>query len=252
MADDLGQAREDLVRDWSTERRPTWAIDTGLPEGGQLGRTNLRALPPADRARVSALANAQLRLVAGAARDTRSPDGTPKLDEAAAALAQLHQDRADLETGSGKYARSEEGEAVRGLRDAKAELRSAEQAALEARSWRGRHAASKRLPFLTGRANDAQQRWDALVVPELVRLEAEVTRQEAAVQQLSAVVQRRRAASEEGRRWRLDIEHTSGLLDRVLSAYRDEIDGMAQPLTPTPAHAAFAHLRPSPAYRARH
>jgi hypothetical protein len=52
------------VRDWSDERRPTWAVDTGLPEGGQLGRTNLSALSPADGARVVALANAQLCLIA--------------------------------------------------------------------------------------------------------------------------------------------------------------------------------------------
>jgi hypothetical protein len=248
VADDLGQAREDLVRDWSTARRPTWAIDTGLPEGGQLGRTNLGALSAADRARVAALANAQLRLVAGAARDERPSDDTPRLDEAAAALVRLRQDRADLEAGGGRYVRTEAGAAVRGLREARAELRSAEQAAPAARSWKERHGASRRVPVLAGRASEAQRRWDALVVPELAYLEAEVARQEATVQQLSEAVQRRRARSEEGTRRRADLGHTSSLLDGVLGAYRDEIDGVAQPRTPTPAHAAFAPLRPSHAY----
>jgi conjugative relaxase-like TrwC/TraI family protein len=32
VADDLGQAVEDLARDWSSERRQIWAIDTGTPE----------------------------------------------------------------------------------------------------------------------------------------------------------------------------------------------------------------------------
>ena len=45
VADDRGQAREDLVREWSSERRPTWAIDTGLPGPGELDRATLAVLP---------------------------------------------------------------------------------------------------------------------------------------------------------------------------------------------------------------
>lgn len=32
VADDLGQAVEDLARDWNAEKRQTWAIDTGTPD----------------------------------------------------------------------------------------------------------------------------------------------------------------------------------------------------------------------------
>jgi hypothetical protein len=31
VADNVGQATEDLARDWNTERRQIWAIDTGTP-----------------------------------------------------------------------------------------------------------------------------------------------------------------------------------------------------------------------------
>ncbi len=31
VADDVGQAADDLRRDWSARRTPTWALDTGLP-----------------------------------------------------------------------------------------------------------------------------------------------------------------------------------------------------------------------------
>ena len=31
VADDVDQAREDLVREWSAERRPSWVIDSGTP-----------------------------------------------------------------------------------------------------------------------------------------------------------------------------------------------------------------------------
>ena len=89
-----------------------------------------------------------------------------------------------------------------------------------------------------------------LVEPHLQRLhlEAEVARQEAAVQQLSAIVERRRAASEEGSRRRLDLARTSGLLDRVLSAYRDQIDGVALPPARTATASASIYLRPSLSY----
>ena len=248
VADDLGQAREDLARDWSSERRPTWAIDTGLPGTGQADLARFSELPPAARARVAALANAQIRLLAGAANGTQPPDETPKLDEATAALAQLRQDRADLANGTGKYTRSEEGEAARGLRDARAELRSAEQAAVGAR-WRDRRAASKRVPVLVSRADDAARRWNAVVVPELGRLDSEIARQEAVVVQLSTVVGRHLAASESGARRRLDLERTSGLLHTVLRAHRDQLDGVAQPArTRAAVHPAFVPLRPEPAY----
>lgn len=31
VADDVEQAAEDLVREWSAERRPAWVIDSGTP-----------------------------------------------------------------------------------------------------------------------------------------------------------------------------------------------------------------------------
>jgi conjugative relaxase-like TrwC/TraI family protein len=41
-ADDLAQARDDLERSWTTERRWRWAIDTGTPEAGQRDPSSLR------------------------------------------------------------------------------------------------------------------------------------------------------------------------------------------------------------------
>ncbi|HTW06841.1 MAG TPA: hypothetical protein VME46_04990 [Acidimicrobiales bacterium] len=73
--------------------------------------------------------------------------------------------------------------------------------------------------------------------------------QDAAVQQLSEVAQCRRPASEKGARRRLDIKRTSGLLASVLSAYHDQIDGVAQlARTQTAVHAALGQLHRSPAY----
>ena len=47
VADDLDQAREDLLRSWETERRWQWAIDTGTPEGLDKSSTHRTTLPRA-------------------------------------------------------------------------------------------------------------------------------------------------------------------------------------------------------------
>ena len=44
VADDLAQGVDDLRRDWSTARTPTWALDTGLPDPSALTRENFQAL----------------------------------------------------------------------------------------------------------------------------------------------------------------------------------------------------------------
>jgi ATP-dependent exoDNAse (exonuclease V) alpha subunit len=49
VADDLPQAIEDLRRDWSTQRTPTWAIDTALPAGPPSPRSSSRRSPPSSK-----------------------------------------------------------------------------------------------------------------------------------------------------------------------------------------------------------
>ena len=186
VADDRGQAREDLVREWSSERRPTWAIDTALPGQVELDQATLAVLPVDDRVRAIALVGAQTRLVADAARAALPPDPRPKLEAATAVLAGLRQQRADLEAGTGAYAQTQAGQAVRDLRASRVELRSAEHPAQHGRGWRDRHSARRRLPALIEAANDAERRWDALVAPEMARLDGEVASAETVVGQVNA------------------------------------------------------------------
>ena len=240
VADDIGQAREDLVREWSSERRPTWAIDTGLPGPGTLDRAAMTALPVRERVRLVAVAGGQARLEADAARAALPPDPAPELEPATATLVWLRQARADLEAGAGTYEQTEAGQTAAVLRQALAELRSTEQVAQGSRSWRDRHRASHRLPVLGQAANDAQGHWDAVVAPELARLEGEVAQAEAAVEQLTAVVQRHRTTSGDlARRW-LEAERASSTLTRGLDAYRDQIDGVQIDGVARPARAATA------------
>jgi hypothetical protein len=249
VADDLGQAREDLVRDWSAERRPTWAIDTGLPGSGELDRAALAALPVSDRVRAIAVVGAQARLGADATRAALPPDPTPKLTAATATLDRLRQERADLEAGAGVHQQTAAGQAARDLRDARAELRATEQAAQHGRSWRDRHGAKRRLPALREVANDAQRRWDAHVAPELARLDGEVARTEVVVGDLAMAVQRHRTVSAgASRRW-LELDRTSGELASGLDAYRDQLDGGARAArAQAAAHAPAIFPYPSAGY----
>ena len=64
VADDTEQAAEDLRRDWSTSRTPTWAIDAGLPAFASLTKEAAAALTDRDRASLIALVRAQAQLTA--------------------------------------------------------------------------------------------------------------------------------------------------------------------------------------------
>jgi hypothetical protein len=59
VADDTAMAREDLRRDWQRERRPTWAIDTGLPATADLTLETVGAMTPETKSQVVAIVLAE-------------------------------------------------------------------------------------------------------------------------------------------------------------------------------------------------
>jgi len=61
VADSADQAVEDLVRDWSVERRQTWAIDTGRPDPDAKGPLAVEADPAASAALRATLGRGRLR-----------------------------------------------------------------------------------------------------------------------------------------------------------------------------------------------
>jgi hypothetical protein len=63
VADDVHQAAEDLRRDRSTQRTPTLAIDTGLPEPAQLTQEVVAGLAEDERARGSVYLPARTELM---------------------------------------------------------------------------------------------------------------------------------------------------------------------------------------------
>ncbi len=103
VADDLPQAVDDLRRDWSTRRTPTWAIDTAVPHPTTLTRGSFQALPSDQQARVAALLHAETALAGDAIVGICTPNRAANLGQPEAALAQTRQARTDLDTGRGVW-----------------------------------------------------------------------------------------------------------------------------------------------------
>ncbi|HXY43623.1 MAG TPA: hypothetical protein VEH29_05520, partial [Acidimicrobiales bacterium] len=158
VADDLGQAAEDLRRDWSSERTPTWAIDTGLPASDQLTREAVADLGKEDKMRIAAVAHAETKFVAGALAAIRPPEVAPSLAEARNALARTQQARADLASGGGVYQHTDAGRAVAELASAQIARAVARLAAENSHSWRDRRSSAKHLDGCIQREAQALKR----------------------------------------------------------------------------------------------
>jgi hypothetical protein len=87
VADDLPQAVDDLRRDWSTPRTPTWAIDSALPDPATLNRDRFLALPQQQQAGLVALVHAQTAIAGGAMTGLRLPDRAATLRQEETVLA---------------------------------------------------------------------------------------------------------------------------------------------------------------------
>jgi hypothetical protein len=103
VADDVAQAVEDLTRDWSVARTPTWALDTGLPDPNHPDPHVVERLGQQERIRLVAVAHAQTRVTLQATTGIRMPARPVELDAAVAALHQAKADHGDLNTGRGRY-----------------------------------------------------------------------------------------------------------------------------------------------------
>ena len=169
VADDIGQAADDLRRDWSARRTPTWAIDTGLP-GSRPGA--VAALPIADKARVVAIALAKAREAADALDRLQPQHRGEEPAEARAALLRAEQQLSDLRAGTGAYRGTEAGRAASDLAGAREALAGARWAAEHSPRWRERRVAARESAVAAGELADAEQRWQAYVAPEASRLQA--------------------------------------------------------------------------------
>jgi hypothetical protein len=156
VADDLAQAADDLRRDWSVRRTPTWALDAVLPP--TTFKEAVVSLATPGQARVVALALAGSRAVANATPQLQAV-GVPELAEARAALQRAEQARVDLFAGRGAYLGTDAGQAVADLARAEAALAGARREAEHASHWWARRAAAKEADVWAARHDDARRRW---------------------------------------------------------------------------------------------
>jgi conjugative relaxase-like TrwC/TraI family protein len=156
VADNVEQAAEDLRRDWSTQRTPTWAIDTGLPDYDKLTGDAVAGMAEEHKVHLAAIVHAQIGITAKAISRIEPADVAPALADARAGLHLVQQARADLATGLGVYRHTDAGQAVGDLAQARAAWYAARWRAEHGARWRDRHAAAKEV------ANWAEREADAL------------------------------------------------------------------------------------------
>jgi hypothetical protein len=175
VADDLDQAVEDLVPDWSMERRIRWAIDTGTPSPDLAPERAPHAIPPDAVIRLARL-RAERHAVAAAI----PPEPRPLLRRLESQLAELRQAKRNLEPGWVHYPSTPEGEAARAVTEARSKRRQAEQfARMDGMDWRSRRYWRRSARKWAEEEVAAQERYDRVAGPELERLSREVDRLEA-------------------------------------------------------------------------
>jgi hypothetical protein len=226
VADDLPQGADDLRRDWSTTRTPTWALDTVLPEPTTLTRENVQALPSDQQAHVAALLHAETTLAGDAVMGIRLPDRAAILGQTETALAQARQTRQDLDTGRGVWQTTEAGRAIKDLARAGQARRQAEWTADHGARWRDRHAARKEAVVWAQREVDAEQRWETHVAPVISRLDQEISRHQASLDRAANRYESRLATSRRVIGHGLEQQRHASNIAHRLAAERNHLDGL--------------------------
>ena len=115
VADDVDQAKEDLIREWSAERRPAWVIDSGTPftDPAAVEASTRVAKPMRDALRRGRLAAERAAIAA-----VIPPDPSAEIYAVEKELIRIRHQREALTAGTGRYADAPVGHAVWELRQA--------------------------------------------------------------------------------------------------------------------------------------
>jgi conjugative relaxase-like TrwC/TraI family protein len=253
VADDAGQAVEDLTRDWSTARTPTWALDSGLPDPNRLDAQSVDGLGQEERIRLVALAHAQTRLALQATAIVSMPARPVDLDAAVAALQRATADQVDLNTGQGRYQNTPAGDAVTGLARARDERRQVEWLSQHGERGRDRRHATRQLPDCAQREAEARQRWDAHVTPEAARLQKVIGRLETAIADLTSRHEASKARITGLAERQSQLQTAAAKLVAPLAAHRRELDGDSRrPAPPAPSRRHISPASESAGYETDH
>ncbi|HEY3841732.1 MAG TPA: hypothetical protein VGL48_00645, partial [Acidimicrobiales bacterium] len=182
VADNLDQAAEDLVREWSTERRMGWVTDVASPAPTPTVEP-VADRPDLESARRAALSHARLSATFEARRDALPPDPSLEIVSVNRRLRELRELCRDLERGEGAWAGTEAGRAARELIEARREL--ARLASItEHAGWRDRRFYRRQTAIWSEREARALARWDDHGAPEARRLDRALAEGDAAIEDL--------------------------------------------------------------------
>lgn len=237
VADDLDQAIEDLAREWSTERRERWTIDTDTPAAsGDRRRPDLAVRV------ASGLRAARLRAEQDAVLATLPPDETREVMAAQHEVTRLRTTLDDLHRGGGAFAKTPVGDAYRDLDRSEREVALADQVlATRDLGWKNRRSWARRHRDALTSRSAAGDRYSQLAVP----IEAELTvALEAAESGLASLQQRH---DDRARRARtIDVSVRLARLEREIGDIGDTAPNLAHDTSMTRART-FGLVRPHPA-----
>jgi hypothetical protein len=217
VADSLEQAAEDLQREWSSERRPFWAIDSGTPATHALA---VEDEPDAPEEMREALRRARLSAEREAVAAVIPPDPTSELVRSNQTLAQLQQRCADLPVGRGVYAHSEIGTAARELQHAAGKRSQAEAfARIENMPRRMKRSWRKDTKLWAAEADRANVVWERVGVPEKHRVQEAMEELEIRIERLMTT----RATREQWLRQHPEAEHRLARLEHELMPFGREL-----------------------------
>jgi conjugative relaxase-like TrwC/TraI family protein len=254
VADDLGQAAEDLRRDWSNERTPTWAIDTGLPASDELTKEVVDDLAEGEKMHVAAIAHAETKFAVRALSPIGPPQVAPSLGEARDALDRTQQAKADLAAGGGVYQHTDAGRAVAELASAHVARTIAQQTAEDSQSWRDRRSSARKLDSCIQREARAQKGWETHVAPELARLDNLIAGQRATLEQLTARHERQEATARQLFEESRSLQRSATRFGGILKNHRNDLYGIPRALVSqgTPVRLRQPRVMPSTAGPQQH
>ena len=119
VADSLGQAKEDLRREWETDRRLGWVIDTAEPVTDPL---SAETSPSVARSMRDALRRGRLVAECNAILAVVPPDPSVHIRAAELRRSRLQRDRDDLAAGRGRYRDHPVAHAIRELNHAEVNI----------------------------------------------------------------------------------------------------------------------------------
>jgi hypothetical protein len=226
VADNLDQAAEDLVREWSAERRMGWVTDVSSPAPAPTVET-VADRPDLESARTAALSHARLSATFEARRDAIPPDLSLEIVAVNRRLREVRDLRRDLDRGEGVWANTEAGRAARGLMEARRKL--AHSAAMtEHAGWRERRFYRKEAAIWSEKEAEALGRWAEHGAPEARRLDRALANGDAAIEDLRTRRDNVADRPDKSKERSTMSARSLSEFERDMYAQRDHLDGIEQ------------------------